>query len=650
MPISELLYSLRCTKLFKRSKLKKPTISNHKDRILSDTTESDIEEGPASAHIEERQHLTTMDQDTQHTVTLSLLDQGMPRHYTRFCLAFRLGETPASEAISRLEAFFQRTFQAQPWLAGYACPVREESLPANKLEIRFSQRDVENFPVKVQELSEDQFCLTYDELCELEMPPSKIPRHLISSCLDRRADTEPARILDVTVNIIRGGLLVAMFLHHGVTDGASMGTIISGQLCRNISEVSPLNPDALAEKAETETRSRVPLSHFPINQSLGSHLEYKPFLKTLEQIPLPPLGPTPPPSEVTSHIFHFSDSTLQRLKADLNSLLQSTSSTPKIPWITTHDALQSLLWHHLTRARIPSLTVPPDRKFPETSTLLIPVNIRKRITPTLPPSYLGGAVALAPATVALSSLLPPPEPTKANDNDSDNDNGDITPLASPPSSPSSTNTTDTTTAASYLLPTAILIHTTIARCTDTYLREVLALTARQDSFRSLVDINVDTASGLDLCITSWAVLPVFDLDFESAGDPARERDADCVLQECLGGGGAGSGGADDIERAAAGAPGGGASAGGFSNGGDAAASGTGTLGMGLGLPDYVRKPWSRDAGGCIILPRDRRAKKRKQAVDPAETGLEVLVQLKTADMQRLMADGAFVRWVTRVVD
>jgi Transferase family len=590
MPLSQLWSSLRCGKPFKRSPpAQPPVVSSQKDRTLSDTTESASSQTSALGH-KDRHDLPTVDVQTQHTVTLSILDQGMPRHYTRFCLAFRLGETPASQAISRLEAFFRRTFQAQPWLAGYACPVEGDFPPEGKLEIRFSQQDVESFPVQVQELPEEKFPLTYDEFCELGMPPSKIPRELVSTCPERRSDTEPARILDVTVNIVRGGLLVAIFLHHGVTDGASMGTIISGQLCRGISDPSPpFTAVDLAEKAHAESSTRSPLSSMPPDQRVGTHLEYKPALRALGKFPQPPLGPTPTPAEVTSHIFLFSDSTLQSLKSCLNSLVKS-SPEPSVPWLTTHDALQSLLWQHLTNARIPSLKASlSDRPLPDISTLLIPVNIRKRITPPLPPTYLGGAVALAPATVPLASLLhstldPQPNPARGTVMD-DRFYG-------------------------YLLPTAMTIHTTIARCDDTYLREVLALTSLQANVRSMVDLNTDTAAALDLCITSWAVLPIF----EGAGEEGH-----------------GSGRDDGTARA--------------SDGTTTPAAG-GTLGMGLGLPDYVRKPWSRDAGGCIILPRDR----RRRDGGRGEPGLEVLVQLKTVDMERLMKDRRFMACVERVID
>ncbi len=536
-----------------------------------------------------------MDIDTEHTITPSILDQGMPRHYTRFCLAFRLGETPASVAVSRLEVFFRRIFQAEPWLAGYACPVKEDCSPKHQLEIRFSQRDVENFHVKVQELPHDKSPLSYDELCELGMPPSKIPRDLVSLCPDRRPDTEPAPILDVTANIIRGGLLVAIFLHHGVTDGASMGTIVSGRLCRDISEIKPLAAIDLAEKARAETATRLPLSSIPTNQSIGAHFEYKPALRAIGQIPSS-LAPAPSPSEVTSHIFRFSDTTLKALKADLNSLLQASEPDSQVPWITTHDALQSLLWQHLTRARIPSLPATQHSLSDSTtSTLLIPVNIRKRITPPLPPTHLGGAVALVPVTLPLSSLLSPTETHQLQ-----------------------TDGLSKMVDKAYLLSTAITIHAAIAKCDDTYLREVLQLTTGLHSAREMVDLNLDTAGGLDICITSWAVLPVFE-------EPEGSTDGD-------GGSGGGS-----------------SSSSGSSGGSKESDIG---LGMGLGLPDFVRKPWSRDAGGCIILPRDRRGWTNGEHGAGTDTagGLEVLVQLKTEDMERLMQDSEFMQCVHEVLD
>ncbi|KAK5074365.1 hypothetical protein LTR64_006490 [Lithohypha guttulata] len=64
------------------------------------------------------------------------------------------------------------------------------------------------------------------------------------------------------------------------------------------------------------------------------------------------------------------------------------------------------------------------------------------------------------------------------------------------------------------------------------------------------------------------------------------------------------------------------------------------LGMGLGGPDWVRKPWSRDPGSCIILPR--------KTDNPSY--IEVVVQMTGADMDRLLQDQYFMKYVLRVID
>ena len=63
------------------------------------------------------------------------------------------------------------------------------------------------------------------------------------------------------------------------------------------------------------------------------------------------------------------------------------------------------------------------------------------------------------------------------------------------------------------------------------------------------------------------------------------------------------------------------------------------LGMGLGRPDWVRKPWSRDPGSCIILPRK-----------PNTSYFEVVVQMTENGMDQLLSDQDFMEFVDRVID
>ena len=64
-----------------------------------------------------------------------------------------------------------------------------------------------------------------------------------------------------------------------------------------------------------------------------------------------------------------------------------------------------------------------------------------------------------------------------------------------------------------------------------------------------------------------------------------------------------------------------------------------TLEMDLGKPDWVRKPWSKDPGSCVVLPRDDR-----------KSFIEVLVQMTEEDMARLLRDEVFMSYVVRTLD
>jgi hypothetical protein len=63
------------------------------------------------------------------------------------------------------------------------------------------------------------------------------------------------------------------------------------------------------------------------------------------------------------------------------------------------------------------------------------------------------------------------------------------------------------------------------------------------------------------------------------------------------------------------------------------------LDIGLGPPDWVRKPWSKDPGSCIIMPKDL----RKHVV-------EVVVQMTENDMARLLMNQKLMSMVSRVIE
>lgn len=128
---------------------------------------------------------------------------------------------------------------------------------------------------------------------------------------------------------------------------------------------------------------------------------------------------------------------------------------------------------------------------------------------------------------------------------------------------------------SVLVETALAIRKAIAKVDESYIRQAIAL-ARDPNpnidVRDLMGSNMNRTTGADMYITSWEKLDLYDA----------------------------------------------------------------TLELGLGRPDWVRKPWSRDPGSCIVLPNDKR-----------KPYTEVLIQMTEADILRLLADDIFMDYVVR---
>jgi len=124
-----------------------------------------------------------------------------------------------------------------------------------------------------------------------------------------------------------------------------------------------------------------------------------------------------------------------------------------------------------------------------------------------------------------------------------------------------------------------IIREAIDRVDDSYVRECIAFANSADALTDVSDIqasNMNRSTGADMYITSWLRLRSYKCD----------------------------------------------------------------LGMGLGGPSWVRKPWSRDPGSCIIMPLK----------DPSPDCYEAVIQMTEVDMERLLNDGEFMDFVLGVVD
>ena len=473
-----------------------------------------------------------------HVIKLSSIDHCMPRAYIRVCLAFRLPDPDRFlEAVVKLEQFVKGLVATTPFLAGFVAPAQCDDGSIGRVEIQFSQEDVRTFPaIRIRQYSPKEMPYTYEQLGELGLPPSVIRPDLVSS-LPEGTDDDRAPVFRVQANLLEGGLIVSMYLHHCVTDGTGLGLLISSSLSQDAAspaddsdvgqQLLNFTDETLATIANNESSSRAQLSW-----AHGGHVLRR--LAYKHAVPDKSL-PKPPARKGRGCVFSISQAKLEELKATLLRQIAFQNNGLE-PFLTIHDVLQALIWHHMTQARLPALLSSYKISW---SKLLIPVNIRGRLSPPLAPSYFGSAVDFASAISSLSHL--------------------------------------SSSDASAIATTALSIRRAVTSVTDHYVRSAITLSNTPGvDVRDLLASNMNRTHGADIYITSWFNLPLFE---------------------------------------------------------------KGDLGMDLGMPDWVRKPWSRDPGACIILPQD-----------PRRDVIEVVVQLAVADMERLLVDNVFMGFTNRVIE
>lgn len=506
---------------------------NHSDDFAvsgSETLQADSMEEPQVEPYDDCDPLT----NPQHTIHLSCIEHCMPRSYIRICLAYRMPDASIlPEVVRRLNSFVRRTVDAKPYLSGYIVPAKTPGKRVGAVEVRFSDKDFLEYPgVSVRRLTHEEVPFTYDQLDQAGLPPSTMKPELVSA-LAESADEERAPVFRVQANVVDGGFIVSLYLHHCISDGTGAGLLISGSILNDETafdrhlesrghDTPPLSV-RLAAFANLKSIHRQQLSWSFPNQISNRSLMCK-------KVKAHPEECEPVRVQGRGCVVAFSLEKLTGLKTLLETQADST-------FITQNDALQALLWHSMVKARIPSLE---SKNSIEISKLLIPINIRGKLEKPLPESYFGTAIDFASAQLPLGHL------------------------------------TDTSPPA--MIQTAMEIRRAINSVDEPYIRQAIALARFPDPTNDVRDLqasNMDRANGADMYVTSWEKLDCYEATFD----------------------------------------------------------------LGLGRPDWVRKPWSRDPGSCIVLPSDNR-----------KNYLEVVIQMTTADMDRLLQDRFFMNYVVRVID
>ncbi|OBT88781.1 hypothetical protein VE02_03128 [Pseudogymnoascus sp. 03VT05] len=317
-------------------------------------------------------------------VDLGPIDQIAPRCYMTAFFCLRLApDVTAASIIKRLQRMIFCAVQDIPQLATTVVP-RNNS--REELELRYLENSGASLTFKdytAEHLKHEWTHGSFEDLAEADFPYEKLERRTLIDGINPDEKNKPLVALRVQANLIPGGLLLVSALHHTVCDGLGLYLCNAtlAKHCRNIVEPeSSTLPIVFADRATI------------ITPDLHASLEDLPDWRLVapgEQFLNPTHYNATSLSNLKCAIYYISEERINQLRDAI--AVPNQRSSPS-------EAISSLLWLHVVRARNVDLNKYPEAK------LSITVNSRARMCNPVVPKYFWGnmcepnAVARMPTT------------------------------------------------------------------------------------------------------------------------------------------------------------------------------------------------------------------------------------------------------------
>lgn len=334
------------------------------------------------------------------TFTLSTLDGDAPRAYIRYALTFACRSDQADAVNENLLKAVKRLVNEIPMLAG-TVTTNDDQKPT--VAITLEQVDV--FESSIVHLENTH--QSYTIIRRQGVAPREISGTALTPLEDGiSSNANPS--CAIQANFIKGGLILAIYLHHAIADIRGISTIL-----RLMSEGLPLrklSQESLEHDAAIDSQARARLSSgsgAPAFLSLARDVEQRQRQSRQQQDQ--PSDSSQGESDDDSDVPNF-DAALNRaviFRFKLNIIAQTTElvnsrralrGIPPTDNVTPREVLIAILWRAYARARWPQ-RVADD--VPQTS-VSFPVDVRSHLVPPLELHWLGNAEVSA---IANESLL-----------------------------------------------------------------------------------------------------------------------------------------------------------------------------------------------------------------------------------------------------
>jgi hypothetical protein len=472
---------------------------------------------------------------------LSPLDQFMPVTYTRLFLVFK--SSNQDEAIKSLQEGLEKTCYQIPYIKG---TISRQPFNRNVLAISWSVDDpvpqLERISIELPSLN----ILTSEDA-----PLSYFTNHL--SPLGVRPPSSPEAAVPAfgaSCSTIDGGLILCICVHHNLMDGTGVGELIR-VWAANMKSSFPAKEMGL-DNAEPMHRlylltgKKSPneiTSELTMDKLLRKHPEFSLLSsKIVTEMVTAPQAPS------MSKIFRFSVSKISTAKTIL-------AQKHAITDVASYHIISAVVWSSICRIRHTRL----GDKAPEFSKLGFAINGRKHLSKEVSEKVYTGNVNLFGMAMISTEKL----------------DAAVNASFSQHSEPSNADLES-------LLPIIKAKISAISRVTASHISEVISLIQQSPNVADVIP-GWNALTGLDLTMTSWASLPVYDCDF----------------------------------------------------------------GPHLGKPEFVRPPYAQWDGLVIVLPRRRQntsTTTHLEGEQDDEEINEVVVMLRKDDMENLEMDDVWKSW------
>ncbi|KAK6213702.1 hypothetical protein QIS74_09704 [Colletotrichum tabaci] len=330
-------------------------------------------------------------------ITLGPLDQIAPRIYVRSVFVFDVDSSfDINKALCHVAIRLQLSLMRWPFLAGQIRPAANPT-QLNQLELSYDLDENRSDPLQRPDLFAYEFCrglwgFNYEELKELDMPPSAMDKDILSLSPDHPKPGEscPPITLKVT-RVDRGGLILCFSTHHAIFDGGFINTFL--EFFGNGWMVVPgifLGELAKRPSMEQYKGTNIKGAVFPeYNFTKETDLVAGMDRLTVAQVAEAP--------EAVCLLFKIQNLTLRTLHE--RALTKLRLQYGPDAFVSVVDTLSALVWVHTTRARLEHLALDDKTSFTTAA------DARPRLSPAFSADSWGNVYTQTSASTTVADLI-----------------------------------------------------------------------------------------------------------------------------------------------------------------------------------------------------------------------------------------------------